>query len=219
MAEDEAMKAKFASLKVPDQSADDLSRRVKVWFGMPSAEREIIYPFISVDLIDIAFSGERAHSLERVSVDWWPSAAQTFAEYAALVDITLDADVPYATAVRFQPYDIYYQVATHCRYAIQDRYLTAQMLSTDYAPLNNLGTLHVPADDTQRWLDNVGWQRADYRDTEDKTVWRKVYTIKVSAHMPVDDPTAFTKVLQVAATINGTADGEQYDGWVTEPDL
>jgi hypothetical protein len=219
MAEDEAMKAKFASLKVPDQSADALSRRVKVWFGMPSAEREIIYPFISIDLIDIVFGSDRAHSLERVNVDWWPSTAQTFDEYATMVDTPLNADVPYAATTRFQPYDIFYQVATHCRYAIQDRYLTSQMLSTSYAPLNNLGTLHVPADETQRWLDNVGWQRADYRDTEDKTVWRKVYTIKVSAHMPVDDPTAFNKVLQVAATINGTADGEQYDGWVTEPDL
>jgi hypothetical protein len=214
LAEDEAMKAKFSHLHVPDPKAEGGSRRAQVWFGMPSTERERVYPFVTIDLIDIAFSAERAHSLEVINVDWWPSEAETFQEYADANDIEVDPDHPYGATVRFQPYDIYYQVATHARYALQDRHLTAQMLSLDYAPLSQLGTLHVPADNTQRWLDNEGWANADYLDAEGKVVRRKVYTLKVSAHMAVTDPAVYIKVLRVAAIINGTTDGEQYAEWV-----
>lgn len=211
------MKAKFSTLYVPDPKQPDGKRRAKVWFGMPSTERERTYPFITIDLIDIAFASERAHSMEKINVDWWPSEAATYQEYADLHAITVDPEAPYGSTIRFQPYDIFYQVATHARYAVQDRHLTSQMLSTSYAPLSQIGTLHVPADGTQRWLDNDGWVRADYRDAEEKTVWRKVYSLKVSAHMAVDDPATFARVTQVAATLRGTTDGEQYASWV-QPD-
>lgn len=217
LAEDEAMKAKFSTLYVPDPREPDGTRRAKVWFGLPSKERERTYPFVTIDLIDIVFASDRAHSLETINVDWWPSEGQTWAEYADLHGLDYDPEFPYGSTIRFQPYDIYYQVATHSRHALQDRYLTQQMLSLDYSPLSQLGTLHVPADGTQRWLDNEGWVRADYRDAEDKTVWRKVYTLKVSAHMAVNNPATFAKVLQVAATIGGMTDGEQYADWV-DPD-
>lgn len=207
------MKAKFSTLTVPDPTQADLQRRVKVWFGMPSSERERTYPFITIDLIDIVFAADRAHSMEEVVYDWWPSTGATFQEYADIIGLTVPVDDPYGAARRFQPYDIYYQVATHCRYALQDRHVTSRMLSLDYAPLSNLGTLHVPADETQRWMDNIGWQRADYSDQEEKTVWRKVYTLKVSAHMPINDPEAFNRVLTVAGSLNGVPDGEQYETW------
>ena len=69
---------------------------------------------------------------------------------------------------------------------------------------------------TQRWLDNEGWVRADYIDGEEKVVHRKVYTLKVSAHMVLSDPAQWAKVLQVAATIHGTADGEQYASYTND---
>lgn len=216
LAEDEAMKAKFSTLYVPNSSQAGTTSRVKVWYAMPSGERERTYPFITIDPIDIVFASERAHSLETIDLDWWPAEGGTFQEYADLHEMTLDPEAPYGSAIRPQPYDIYYQVATHCRTALQDRYLTAQMLSLNYAPLSQLGTLHVPADNTQRWLDNTGWGAANYRDSEDKVVRRKVYTLKVSSHMAVNDPVAWVRVLQVAATIRGTADGELYSSWETQ---
>jgi len=220
LAEDEALKAKLSSLTVPDPSQEGHDRRVQVWFGMPSTEREAIFPFITIDLIDVVFAAERAHSLQVVDVDWWPSTAKTFAEFAALVGLEgLDPEAPYARTILFQPYDLYYQVSTYCRNPRQDRRLTSQLLMTNFIPLNNLGTLHVPADDTQRWLDNMGSTRADYRDTEDKPVWRKVYTLKVSAHMPVNDPAAYIKVLKVGYSLNGIHDGEQYASWEQTADV
>lgn len=214
LAESEAVKAKFSTLYVPDPKQPDNRRRVKVWYGNPSGERERAYPFITIDFIDIRFGAERAHSLDQVAVDWWPAEGSTFQEYADLRDIDVDPDAPYGTTIRFQPYDLYYQVSTHTRTALQDMHLTSQMLSTEYAPLSQIGTLHVPADGTQRWLDNEGWSRADYRDAEEKTVFRKIYMLKISAHMAVGDPAAYARVLEVAATIHGTADGEQYAAWV-----
>jgi len=220
LAEDEALKAKLSSLTVPDPSHEGGDRRVQVWYGMPSTEREAIFPFITIDLIDVVFAAERAHSLETVAVDWWPSTAPTFAEYAEMIGISgLDPAAPYASTILFQPYDLYYQVSTHCRYARQDRRLTAQLISYQYLPLNNLGTLHVPADDTQRWLDNMGQTRADYLDPEGKPVWRKVYTLKVSAHMPVTDPEAYLRVLQVGFSLRGIHDGEEYASWDTTADV
>lgn len=213
LAESEAVKAKFSTLHVPDPKQPDNRRRAKVWYGQPSSERERTYPFVTIDFVDIRFAADRAHTLDQVTVDWWPSEGSTFQEYADLRGIDVDPEAPYGTTIRFQPYDIYYQVATHSRFALQDIHLTAQMLSTEYAPLSQIGTLHVPADGTQRWLDNEGWNRADYRDSEDKTVFRKIYMIKVSAHMAVGDPAIFARVLEVAATLHGMADGEQYASW------
>lgn len=216
LAEDEAVKAKFSTLTVPDPKAQGGERRARAWFGYPSGERERTYPFITVDLIDIRFAAERAESMESVLYDWWPSEAGTMEEYATKIGLTLDPTEKVGLAIRFQPYDLYYQVATHARFSAHDRALTAKMLSIDYAPLSQLGTLHVPADNTQRWLDNEGWARADYIDPEGKNVHRKVYTLKVSAHMSLGDPVAYAKVLQVAADILGTADGEQYGSFIND---
>lgn len=209
------MKAKLSTLTVPDPTQPDNKRRVKTWFGMPSDEREAIYPFIAIDLIDIVFATDRAHSMQVVDADWWPSVAATFQEYADLMDppLVLEEDHPYGTTILFQPYDLYYQVASHCRTALQDRHLTMQLLSTSYMPLNNIGTLHVPADETQRWLDNMGSTRADYRDQEGKVVWRKVYNVKVSAHMAVTDPVAYAQVLALSLALKDVDSGESYASW------
>lgn len=217
LAEDEALKAKFSELTVPDPNEQGGQKRVKVWYGMPSTERERQYPFISLDLIDIEFAAERAHDLNQVKVDWWPSYASTYAERAVQLDpdVVLDVDEPYGITTRFQPYNLYYQVATHTREPLQDRYLNAQMLSSSYAPLSNIGYLYVPADDTHRWLDNLGWNRADYIDNEGKNVHRKVFNLMVTAHMEVITASAFAKVQQLQAVINGTADGEQYASFTT----
>jgi hypothetical protein len=218
LAEDEAMKAKLSTLTVPSPKEESGQKKVKVWYGMPSGERERTFPFITIDLLDITFTADRAHDLGVVAVDWWPSSAVTYQEHNDRVTpgTTLDAEAPYAITTRFQPYDIFYQVSTHCRTAVQDRYLTARLLDTAYFPLSNLGTLHVPADGTQRWADNEGWARADYLDQDEKAVWRKAYTIKISAHMAPTDPLAYQRVLQVATEISGMTDGELYATAVTD---
>jgi hypothetical protein len=213
LAEDEALKAKLSGLLVSVPNSDPDTRRVKVWYGMPSTERDRVYPFITIDLIDIVFATDRVHSAQIVEVDWWPSTYDTFADYAAAIGLEVPEDAPYGTTILFQPYDIYYQVATHSRSVLHDRQLTAMLLSGAFLPLNNFGYLHVPADDTQRWLDNLGWASADYRDAEDKVVRRKVYTVKVSAHMAVEEPQAVQQVLAVYGAINGIHDGEEYAAW------
>lgn len=211
LAEDQALKAKLGSFTVPTKNGQ--SARVKVWYGMPDSVRETIYPFTTIDLLDVVFARDRAHSLQVVDVDWWPSTAPTFAEFADMVGMEVDPEAPYASTILFQPYDLYYQVATHTRSSRQERHLISQIISHGFAPLNSLGTLHVPADNTQRWLDNLGMTTADYIDSEQKSVFRKVFNLQISAHIPVNDPTAYFKVLKVAASLHGMDDGEEYATW------
>lgn len=218
LAEDEALKAKLSGLTVPVRG--DADKRVKVWFRMPEREKERDYPYITIDLIDIVFAADRAHSAQVTGIDYWPSEYATFAEYAAAKLLTFDEETDVVQATWWHPYDIIYQVSTHCRSAQHDRLLTARLLGTAYLP-DRWGYLHVPADDSERWLDRVGWSQADYYDdaagTDTRRVFRKVYNVSVSAHVPPEDPFLFKQVLTVAGTLTTMDETETLATWEYQP--
>lgn len=205
LAEDEALKAKLSGLTVPVPSGE---QRVKVWFGLPEKERERSYPMITIDLIDIVFAADRAHSAQLTEIDYWPSEYPTFAAYAAAKDIDFDEleDIP--KALWWHPYDLYYQIRTYCRSNQHDRYLTATLLGTAYLP-DRWGYLPVPADGSQRWLDRVGYSTDDYYEQagqDQKRVFIKTYNVVVNAHIPPEDPLIYRKVLEVHGTLVDTQD-------------
>ena len=51
LAEDEAFKDLCAQIQLPNDQG--VLKPVPVWFRFPEAERQIIYPFITIDLIGI----------------------------------------------------------------------------------------------------------------------------------------------------------------------
>lgn len=214
-AEDEALKAKLSGIRLSSPKNVN-GVKVRVWFGMPTSERESLYPFITIDLVSVDFAFDRAHSAEITAIDYWPSEYATFAEYAAAHNLTFDNDEQYAMATRWHPYDLSFQVATHTLYQQHDRELLQILLSTNFLPLSRWGYLPVPADDSVRWLDNEGYATADYNagDAEHQLrVFRKVHNVKVSSHLPPEDPFIYYKVLQVAGVINIVDGPAAVDAW------
>jgi len=216
LAEEEALKAKLSNLYVTDPNAQNGKRRVHVRWGYPMAEVNRQYPFISIDLIDIEFAADRAHSAQVLGIDYWPSEYATFAEYADAYGIDYDPDGPTTPeAVMWHPYNLHFQIATHARSARHDLEITRILLTTAFTP-HRWGWLYVPADQSNRWLDLVDWATANYNEgAGDSTnrIFRKIWHVVVSAHLPPENPFVFSQVLKVHGTLKGILGNEVMDEW------
>ena len=103
----------------------------------------------------------------------------------------------------WHPYNLHFQVATHARNARHDLEITRILLGTAFTP-HRWGWLHVPADNSDRWLDLVDWATANYNEgAGDSTnrIFRKIFHIVVSAHLPPENPFVFKQVLKVHGTL------------------
>lgn len=190
LAEDAAIKARFSNLTVSDDRNG--ARPVQVFFRYPEGETERLYPFITIEMIDIIHALDRQHSevslyastssaasaqYEGPNVlEYWPSYYEGFTQFAA--------SAPLVRTNEFIPVDILYQVSTYARSALHDRQLSAQILRS-VAPLR-WGFIDVPEDNTIRRFDLLDWVTADLLDPEAgyrKRIFRKVYTLKMSAEI------------------------------------
>jgi hypothetical protein len=216
LAEEEALKAKLSRLYVSDPNAVNGRRRVHVRWGYPMAEVNRQYPFLSIDLIDIEFAADRAHSAQVIGIDYWPSEYATFAEYAEAYSIDYDPEGPtIPQAVMWHPYNLHFQIATHARSAQHDLEITRILLGTTFTP-HRWGWLYVPADDSNRWLDLVDWATANYNEgTGGNTnrIFRKIFHIVVSAHLPPENPFVFQQVLQVHGSLRTIPGNEEMGVW------
>lgn len=198
LAEDAALKARFSGITVNDDRNN--MRPVQVFFRYPEGETERLYPFITIEMIDIVHARNRQHSevyLDYVetgkpnranvlkqpnALKYWPSQGANMDGYVE--DATADGLV----AGEFVPVDILYQVSTFTRSALHDRQLSSQMLST-IVPFRK-GFIDIPADGTIRRLDLLDWTTADLLDPEAgyrKRIFRKIYTLQMSAEIPSTD--------------------------------
>ncbi len=203
LAEDEALKLRFTGLTVSDDR--DTSRDVQVFFRYPEGETERHYPFITLELIDVVYARNRQHSV----VDQYgykegddfadrPSAVQY---YPSVGEITVPSTVSYLRTSEYVPVDLLYQVSTFTRSALHDRQLTAKLLY-EVVPFR-YNSIYIPADNTSRRLDLLDWTTADLLDPEAgyrKRIFRKVYTLQMSAELPTS---AFIGIKQ-ATEINTT---------------
>lgn len=213
-AEDEALKAKLSNIEVTMRGG--VKQKAQVWFRMPSGERTVRYPYISIDLVDVVFAADRAHSAEITDIDYWPSEWATFAEYAAAHGITYDPEVHNAAAMRWLPYDLYYQITTHATAIQHNRELFQALLGTAYLP-DRFGYLDVVADESVRWLDRTGYASNDYIVGGSTRVFSTMYNVIVSAHVPPENPFIFLRVLEVAGTLQAINDPGLVSTWANEP--
>jgi hypothetical protein len=200
LAEDEALKARLTGLSVTDDR--NQHRPIQVFFRYPESETERTYPFITIEMLDIVHAKNRQHSeLELVyyntaggasapvgasampnAMNYWPSTSSDFS------NITNKNSFQVLTSNEFVPVDLLYQVSTFTRSALHDRQLSAMML-TKIFPFRR-GSIHIPADNTDRRLDLLDWSTADLLDPEAgyrKRIFRKVYTLQMSAELPSTD--------------------------------
>lgn len=216
-AEDEAIKQRLTGLSVTDDR--DAQRPVKVFFRYPDAETEREYPFITIEMLDIVHAKNRQHSELPIyyyntaggasapvgasaspdAMNYWPSKS---ADFGYLTDRD---DFPVLVSNEFVPVDLLYQVSTFTRSAIHDRQLSAKML-TQVFPFRR-GSIHIPADNTDRRLELLDWSTADLLDPEAgyrKRIFRKVYTLQMSAELPSTDIYGIKQVTSILANIDYT---------------
>lgn len=212
LAEDAALKNRFSNIKVSDDR--NASRPVQVFFRYPESETERAYPFITIEMIDIVHAKNRQHSEldlfyaktgipHRSSflgtpneLNYWPS------RISDLDTIMEDTTAQFLQTNEFVPVDILYQVSTFTRSALHDRQLSSQILST-ITPFRK-GFIEVPEDGTIRRLDLLDWTTADLLDSEAgyrKRIFRKIYTLQMSAEIPSTDMFATPQVTTVIPTI------------------
>ena len=209
LAEDSAIKTRFSGLTVSDDKKS--TRPVKVFFRYPEGETEKDYPFITIENIGLSHARELQHSEqyyyfnpngdESFGLNYWPSE-QTRADLVSGQD-----GLGYERTGSFVPVNLLYQVATYTRTALHDRQLTAKILSY-VAPLRR-GSIYIPEDDTARRFDLLGWSNSDLLDQESgyrKRIFRKVYTIQMTAEIPSSALLPVDRVTSVVGTLQDRND-------------
>jgi hypothetical protein len=217
LAEDEAIKARLTGLTVTDDRNN--TRPIQVFFRYPDAETEREYPFITIEMLDIVHAKNRQHSELPIyyyntaggasaptgassmpnAMNYWPSNSADFGY------LTNKNNYQVLISNEFVPVDLLYQVSTFTRSALHDRQLSATML-TKVFPFRK-GSIHVPADNTDRRLELLDWSTADLLDPEAgyrKRIFRKVYTLQMSAELPSSDVFGTKQSTDIVANIDYT---------------
>lgn len=145
-------------------------KAVPTWFRFPEGElSKIKYPFITIDLLDMRLDRDRAH-VNPVIMDYIPNVSPA-------VEIPFNrkfvTDFPIPLILTFQ-------VRTFARDPRTDRTITNALTSPGLLPFRG-ATLHIPEDGTTRRMYLRDFQKADYVDDQQMTVFRNIYTIDVEA--------------------------------------
>lgn len=215
LAEDAAVKGRFSGLTVSDDR--EQARPVQVFFRYPDGETERAYPFITIEMIDLVHARNRQHSESQLvyaktgtadrnkfnqgpaKMTYWPS------QVSDMDTVPGSGSSEFILSNEFVPVDLLYQISTFTRSAIHDRQLTAKILST-VIPFRK-GFIDVAEDGTIRRFDLLDWTTADLLDSEAgyrKRIFRKIYTLQMSAEIPSLDMFALPQVTSIVSTINYT---------------
>lgn len=215
LAEDEAIKKMLAGLKVYDDR--EAERPVQVFFRYPEGETERIYPFITIEMIDLIHARNRQHSETELvyfnntggasapanwqsrpnAMTYWPS------ESSDLSFLSNQSNYNVLHAIEFVPVDLVYQVSTFTRTALHDRQLTSTLLRKVF-PFRK-SSINIEADGTNRRMELLDWTTADLLDPEAgyrKRIFRKIYTLQIGAELPSSDVYGSQQVLSVKANID-----------------
>jgi hypothetical protein len=203
LAESSALKAKLSGISVPRPGGDP--RRVRTYFRYPDEQTERIYPFITIEFLTLQFATDRAHSVHQIPVDYWPSEYPTFQEYADANGLSeYTGRVGSAEVVYWHPYNMIFQISTHCRDPLDHIYLDGQLVGTHRIP-DRWGYLHIPEDGSDRWLDRMEMRTANYLEGSpqgmNQTVFRTIYTVSVNAYVPPIDPKLYLQALKIFGVI------------------
>ena len=204
--EDEALRNLLKDMVVTDQKSvteDGPQRKVGVWFGQPDQEiRNQSYPYITIDMIDIAEAFDRAHR-GRVNADYYadPDTMATGVDWNSDLHAK-DMDYPI-------PVNLDYQITTYARQPRHDRQILAQLLYTKI-PLR-FAVLNVGPDTqfgTTRRLDVLDISKRDITE-QGKRLFVNAITVRISSEIA---PTTFNKLYKVQElNVTGTT-GSQIIG-------
>ena len=218
--EDEALRNLLKGLTVTDQkaaSSQETTRAVGVWFGQPDQEiTEQKYPYITIDMIDVAEDYSRAHR-GRVKPAYLPNptwmvtpvqavqGTQTVQAVQGVQGVAYGAD--HNWDINFPiPVNIDYQVTTYARQPRHDRQLLAQLMYNKL-PLR-FGTLDTGDNTvygTVRRLDVLDISKRDVTE-QGKRLFVNAFTVRISSEIASETYNNMYKALQLNVT--GTEDNQ-----------
>ena len=209
LSEDEALKKYLTGITVPGRDPGSTTD-VGVWFRWPEGERQIKYPFLTIDLLQAEPAFELFHSDHVETRPYRPSVSPQLPEPPG----------GWATQnwnIRnYWPFRLMYQVVAHARSALHDRYLQS-IFRADVFPVRPFWIWN-PMDDTWRRTELMQAAVQDLSETTEsgtKRIFRKVYTIQMLAEVPQDrilDSYTY-KVLRVLIPV---VHREWFDNYYTE---
>lgn len=197
LAEDEALKSYLTGITVPGRDSGDPYEKVGVWFRWPQSERQIRYPFITIDAITAEPAYELFHSnhMEPTQGLYRPSVSPTLPPPGPDGWGKMDYAI-----LNYLPFRLVYQVSVFTRHNLQDRYLRS-IFATDVFPQRPFW-IACDADNTWRRTELIGFANTDQPETSEsgtKRIFRKVYTVQMLAEVPQTRflDAAFYKVFRV----------------------
>ena len=191
ISEDEALRNLLKDMVVTDQkSTTGVQRQVKVYFGQPDQElRDQTYPYITIDMIDIAEDFIRAMR-GRVKPEYLADPA-TIDGTAEFDSATQNWDINYPVPVRID-----YQITTYARQPRHDREILAQLLYTKI-PLR-FAVLETD-DNTVRRLDVLDVSKRDVTE-QGKRLFVNAITVRVSSEIAPEKYNKLYKALTLDVT-------------------
>ena len=215
ISEDEALRNLLLGMVVTDQKAAagaDTTRSVKVYFGQPDQEiRSQSYPYIVIDMIDIAEDTARAMR-GFVKPSYLPDPDVMPAVQG------VNPETPYDSTVNdWQihwpiPVNIDYQVTTYARQPRHDRQILSQIL---YTKIPMRFAILEPDDGTVRRLDLLDISKRDVTE-QGKRLFVNAFTVRVSSEIAETTYNQLYKALNINVTgvtdADGNTDGSQIIG-------
>jgi hypothetical protein len=200
LAEEEALKGALTGLKVPTRPGYQGQTDVGVWFRYPEGERQLSYPFITIDLLTVEPDYELFTStyIQDPTDLYQPSFSPTLPPLP-------DDGSGHGYAIReYLPMRLVWQVSTFCRSALHDRYLTS-IFMTDVLPQRPFFITSI--DGVARRTDRIGFQAADSLETTEsgtKRIFRKIYTVSMLTDIPQNSfagPEGYSRYLALRVLI------------------
>lgn len=208
LAEDEALKSYLTGITVPGREPTDVEEKVGVWFRWPTGERQLRYPFITIDSLTAEPAYELFHSnhIEPTEGLYRPSVAKTLPAPSGGWG-TMSYGI-----TNFLPFRLVYQINVYTRSALHDRYLRS-IFATDVFPQRPFW-IACDVDGTWRRTEVVGYANSDQSESNEsgtKRIFRKIYTVSMMAEVPQQRllDSEFYKVFRVFLSVKDRDDWDQ----------
>lgn len=212
LAEDEALKQYLTGIVVPGRD-EGTTVPVGVWFRWPEGERQIRYPFITIDSITAEPAYELFHSNHQEPIE-------------GLYRPSFDTQLPPPSGgwgimgysiLNYLPFRLVYQVNVYSRSNLHDRYLRS-IFATDVFPQRPFW-IGCDADMTWRRTEQIGYAATDQAETSEsgsKRIFRKVYTVQMLAEVPQTRlaEAEFYKVFRVYLSVRDRQTMEEEYFWI-----